>query len=690
MELNTIFPDGLWGKSADRINRNFERVGSEVDKMKYAAYNSKLYATEELLRQELPSPKVGDWAIVGSSIPGEIYRCDEDGMWIATGETGGGYGMEVTEMHVEQHVYTGDFTNAADNEDLVSELDEEGKEVLKLADKAYDAATYSGMGRVYLRKNLTGGKNVLTQEMMSAANTRYIIQYDYDLNGATLTVPEGCTLDFQGGSFNNGTVVFSNTLLLGIVQINCDFNGQVENNEVYISWFGDRTDDIYYHKILEQTYSILKSGVLKLDGKKYDVNAIELKSNVSIDLCGSEVRQISGSNDTPIFSASNCTNIEIFNGVINGNKDSVSGNNSNGIRFISCKNFCVKNIVFKNVRRGCIICWSGCEMFSIHNVSASDCGLPDSISTLIESYDCHYFNLSLIKFINSYGVGIYTHSCTDFNINTAMLSDIGIDNGLTTEECYRFTINNVIAERNSNVGIEINSSANFKLLNCESRYNVHHNVYISTFKADGYSQSYLGVIENIITEGAGSGYNGLKITSGTNIDVCNCQINDNIFLTKLDYNSELITLRNVKSPLLHAINTDNLVLLNCIIDSITGNSNPARLPLDSNDKSISRYIGGTLKTGEYIGIELPGNGNVTSACGTLDILTIFPESFSQNCKSLISFKVIDNTLTQDIISKIPGSTTRELTLSNDGNKLIIRNDTNVSLMYRVLLNAVYL
>lgn len=255
MELNTIFSEGLWGKSADRINRNFERVGSEVDKMKYAAYNSKLYATVELLRQELPSPKVGDWAIVGSSIPGEIYRCDEDGVWSDTGETGGGYGMEVTEMHVEQNVYTGDVTNAADNEDLVSELDEEGKEVLKLADKTYDAATFSGMGRVYLRKNLTGGKNVLAQEMMSEPNTRYIIQYDYDLNGETICIPEGCTLDFQGGSLNNGTCELNRTFIETnkCAFKNCTINGTCYNSTISIDWFGadgsgeeDSTEAIKY------------------------------------------------------------------------------------------------------------------------------------------------------------------------------------------------------------------------------------------------------------------------------------------------------------------------------------------------------------------------------------------------------------------------------------------------------------
>ena len=104
----------------------------------------------------------------------------------------------------------GTITNFADDEDLTT-VDN----ALKLADKTYDPITYSGMGRKYLRKNLVDGKNILTQEMLPSANTIYIIQYDYDLNGATITIPENCTLDFQGGSLANGTVNLNYCKIIG-------------------------------------------------------------------------------------------------------------------------------------------------------------------------------------------------------------------------------------------------------------------------------------------------------------------------------------------------------------------------------------------------------------------------------------------------------------------------------------------
>ena len=77
------------------------------------------------------------------------------------------------------------------------------------------AEKYQNYKKVLLDINIIKGtnnsgeiieKNILTQDMVGKENTHYIIQYDYDLNNAQITIPEGCVLDFQGGSFNNGNV----------------------------------------------------------------------------------------------------------------------------------------------------------------------------------------------------------------------------------------------------------------------------------------------------------------------------------------------------------------------------------------------------------------------------------------------------------------------------------------------------
>ena len=108
-----------------------------------------------------------------------------------------------------------------DSEDITATVDNLNQTSLTFADKNYNTTDYSGLGRVYLRKNIvdvedpvTGNivkMDYLTQSMISKENTIYIIQYDYNLNGQTITIPSGCVLLFEGGSISNGNIDFVNT-----------------------------------------------------------------------------------------------------------------------------------------------------------------------------------------------------------------------------------------------------------------------------------------------------------------------------------------------------------------------------------------------------------------------------------------------------------------------------------------------
>ena len=86
----------------------------------------------------------------------------------------------------------GAIINLVDDEDL-----ETVDGVIKLKNKLHAPANFSGKGRVYLRKNITSaGKNILTQDHFSEANTLYNIQYDYDFDVLMIPILEGCTLTF--------------------------------------------------------------------------------------------------------------------------------------------------------------------------------------------------------------------------------------------------------------------------------------------------------------------------------------------------------------------------------------------------------------------------------------------------------------------------------------------------------------
>lgn len=376
MDLNTIKNTGNWGNSASRLNENFSKVGTEVDKLKYAAYNSKLYASEVLLKQAIPSPSVGDWAIVGNAIPGEIYRCDTDGEWTATGQTGGGYGMEVTEKHVtEQYVtevhneYTGDIVNNPDDEDLISEEKPEGSKVLKLADKMYNASAFSGMGRVYLRKNISGSKNLLTQAMVDGmANTRFIVQYDYDLNGEAITIPEGCILDFQGGCIRNGSLIGSTTTIISpecLIFTDIIIEGSWNVQKVYSKWFNlsqiEGADNIANFRNMMKlatsdimTDIYIENGIFYTsnystdeDGNYLNSKGISIPSNVYIHNAAT-IKSIANSYDkTAIFHLEDVENITIDGGKIIGDVKThtgTSGEWGHGIYPIGARNLTIKNI----------------------------------------------------------------------------------------------------------------------------------------------------------------------------------------------------------------------------------------------------------------------------------------------------------------------------------------------------------
>lgn len=168
------------------------------------------------------------------------------------------------------------ITKLADGEDLASVGD-----ALKLADKAYTPSAYSGMGRKYLRKNLVSGKNILTQAMLPSANTIYIIQYDYDLNGTTVNVPANCTLDFQGGSLGNGTVELNNALLIGNIKMFANFT-KIKNPKVCLSWFINSNTPSVISDTIDRVMSECEGKIIEIDKSIIIARTIVVPCNTSI------------------------------------------------------------------------------------------------------------------------------------------------------------------------------------------------------------------------------------------------------------------------------------------------------------------------------------------------------------------------------------------------------------------------
>lgn len=77
------------------------------------------------------------------------------------------------------------------------------------------------------------------------SNHIYKITSDIDLQGGTLTIPSGCTLDFQGGSFSNGNIIGKTTkIIAGQRNIfnDCKVTGTLQFDIFYPEWFGYELD----------------------------------------------------------------------------------------------------------------------------------------------------------------------------------------------------------------------------------------------------------------------------------------------------------------------------------------------------------------------------------------------------------------------------------------------------------------
>lgn len=134
----------------------------------------------------------------------------------------------------------------ADEEDLT-----QVNGALQLKDREVNADNFQSKGYVILRKNLVqqgdgSYKNILTQDMISQSNTTYEIRYDFDLNNVEITIQSNCTLKFEGGSLNNGTLCGNKTEITSQMQrifTNMSFSGTF-NSCSLVEWFGAELDHI--------------------------------------------------------------------------------------------------------------------------------------------------------------------------------------------------------------------------------------------------------------------------------------------------------------------------------------------------------------------------------------------------------------------------------------------------------------
>lgn len=239
---NEILDDDLQKKQSE-INREYFCKYDEI----YSIVGDKEY---ELLKNSgmgrinLPQNPVGfytTWMFLPSN--GNVYLLySPDGSTVYgvyDSQTGKGLGFANNIIVEIENYETADLPSIVDGHYL-SYTEDDGVYTITLPDES--TITSTDLNPMEIFRFQEGGnyfKNILTHEMISEENTIYIIQYDYDLNGQIITVPEGCVLEFDGGSINgSGNIVLQNTQIEGDAKLYVNVSGTLKNDVLYVRWFG--------------------------------------------------------------------------------------------------------------------------------------------------------------------------------------------------------------------------------------------------------------------------------------------------------------------------------------------------------------------------------------------------------------------------------------------------------------------
>ena len=226
------------------LTRSFDDNGRSVTKFADRSYSPQNFSGKgyKILRKNIKTVSIAVTKIVVSSVP------TSDG-YLA-------FIINGVESHVDVVAST-DTTTEKVAAKIVLKLAESMVEyevslnastitlTRKFGGKVSTPSSFSAVGTgascIITDSNKIELRNILTSAMISQPNTIYEIRYDFDLNGETVQMNEGCTLRFEGGSLNNGILECDNTIINNanfVVLNNCSFSGTILSEYVRPEWFG--------------------------------------------------------------------------------------------------------------------------------------------------------------------------------------------------------------------------------------------------------------------------------------------------------------------------------------------------------------------------------------------------------------------------------------------------------------------
>lgn len=372
------------------------------------------------------------------------------------------------------------------------------------------------------------------------ANVIYKITKDIDLGHGVLTIPAGCTLDFQGGSFTNGTIVGTNsdiradehvTIFKGIV-----IEGTWKVKEINSGWFNFvRTAGYNNLQNFNNLFTLTSdsfSGTVNIDGGTYyitisgDTDFISINNNTIVNLAGTIRLNPNNLNSYEIVKIVGKNNITIQGGgTIYGDVEGHTGTTGEwgmGITILDGNGITIKGITVRN-------CWGDGIYIGqtentvnnypinilIDNVTVTNNRRQGITITSVQNLtirNCRVLNTGAIKF-TAPGAGIDIEP----NIANAMLENINIEGcyfaGNTKGDSGDLLITALI------FGSEVNTTFKATISNCYFSTKVR---LTSSIRNLTITNSYIGLLDLART---GSHYYRTMISgcliNGTTLDMNN-------------------------------------------------------------------------------------------------------------------------------------------------------------------------
>lgn len=376
------------------------------------------------------------------------------------------------------------------------------------------------------------------QNKFSESNMIYKITKDIDLGNGILTIPDNCTLDFQGGSFNNGTIVGSNTKIeSGLTKIfgtDITLSGTWIADSLSPEHFGttgvDATQDTTYIQKALDCCAAINIKTVKLQNKIYQINSsLLIQSNIKLE--GATSRVWNNGSATILSLAENIVGISVESTGVEINDLKITGNTTNtGISFTNRSYYFSGNrIITAGLGIGFDIQSSWTYIFNLCRIEGGTIGFK------IQKGTSGTFN-SCVAF-----------SCTEYGFYVTKLN-YGSFNGCGTDGCkYGFYFTDACRGVTlSSCGCE-NTQVGGYMVKCGARAYVTITAFSVGTMADVDCDLFIFEADcrvSLIDLNVGSLYhptgNTLIVSSGASVALINCYLTGNV--TGLEYCTTIDTI----------------------------------------------------------------------------------------------------------------------------------------------------